>query len=121
MVRKTERSSGGHLGGGAPAPMYANPASLPDISKTRRRTRQGIFGGRIPEPHTMLSKTWRRCLEPASQPPMKTVEYVRVSTDKQADQGVSLDAQAEKIRAVAVVQGPSCWTSSSMAANLARA
>src|SRR5580693_3587661 len=36
---------------------------------------------------------------------MKTVGYVRVSTDKQADQGVSLDAQAEKIRAMAVVHG----------------
>ncbi len=31
--------------------------------------------------------------------------YIRVSTDKQADRGVSLDAQAEKIRAMAVVQG----------------
>src|SRR6201997_3650156 len=36
-------------------------------------------------------------------PLMKTVGYVRVSTDKQADRGVSLDAQAEKIRAMAVV------------------
>ena len=34
---------------------------------------------------------------------MKTVGYVRVSTDKQADHGVSLEAQAEKIRAMAVV------------------
>ncbi len=36
---------------------------------------------------------------------MKTIGYVRVSTDKQADRGVSLDAQAEKIRAMAVVHG----------------
>lgn len=33
---------------------------------------------------------------------MKTIGYVRVSTDKQADRGVSLEAQAEKIRAMAV-------------------
>lgn len=31
--------------------------------------------------------------------------YVRVSTDKQADKGCSLDAQLTKIRAMAVVQG----------------
>src|SRR5271168_2275515 len=34
---------------------------------------------------------------------MKALGYVRVSTDKQADRGVSLEAQAEKIRAMAVV------------------
>ena len=34
---------------------------------------------------------------------MRAVGYVRVSTDKQADRGVSLEAQAEKIRAMAVV------------------
>ena len=34
---------------------------------------------------------------------MKAIGYVRVSTDKQADRGVSLDAQSEKIRAMAVV------------------
>ena len=33
------------------------------------------------------------------------VGYVRVSTDKQADKGISLEAQAEKIRAMALVQG----------------
>jgi len=36
---------------------------------------------------------------------MKAIGYVRVSTDKQADFGVSLEAQAEKVRAMAVVQG----------------
>jgi site-specific DNA recombinase len=36
---------------------------------------------------------------------MKAIGYVRVSTEKQADFGVSLDAQAEKVRAMAVVQG----------------
>jgi len=36
---------------------------------------------------------------------LKAVGYTRVSTDKQADKGVSLDAQLEKIRAMAVVQG----------------
>lgn len=34
---------------------------------------------------------------------MKAIGYARVSTDKQADRGVSLDAQAEKIRAIGVV------------------
>ena len=36
---------------------------------------------------------------------MKTVGYVRVSTDKQAERGISLEAQAEKIRPMALVQG----------------
>ncbi len=36
---------------------------------------------------------------------MKTIGYARVSTDKQADRGISLEAQAEKIRAMTVVQG----------------
>jgi DNA invertase Pin-like site-specific DNA recombinase len=34
---------------------------------------------------------------------MKSIGYVRVSTEKQADFGVSLEAQAEKVRAMAVV------------------
>ena len=34
---------------------------------------------------------------------MKGLGYVRVSTDQQAERGVSLEAQAEKIRAMAVV------------------
>lgn len=36
---------------------------------------------------------------------MKAIGYVRVSTEKQADFGVSLEAQSEKGRAMAVVQG----------------
>jgi site-specific DNA recombinase len=36
---------------------------------------------------------------------MTAIGYVRVSTDKQAGQGVSLEAQAGKIRAMAVVHG----------------
>src|SRR6202011_3931285 len=34
---------------------------------------------------------------------MRAIGYVRVSTDKQAEQGVSLEAQSEKIRAMALV------------------
>lgn len=36
---------------------------------------------------------------------MKAIGYVRVSTDRQADKGVSLEAQEAKIRAMATVQG----------------
>ena len=36
---------------------------------------------------------------------MITIGYVRVSTDKQVERGISLEAQAEKIRAMALVQG----------------
>ena len=36
---------------------------------------------------------------------MKAIGYVRVSTEKQADFCVSLEAQSEKVRAMAVVQG----------------
>jgi site-specific DNA recombinase len=36
---------------------------------------------------------------------MQAIGYVRVSTDKQAEQGVSLEAQEAKIRAMATVQG----------------
>ena len=36
---------------------------------------------------------------------MRAMGYARVSTDKQADQGVSLEAQEAKIRAMATVQG----------------
>lgn len=36
---------------------------------------------------------------------MKTVGYVRVSTDHQAELGVSLEAQEAKIRAMATVRG----------------
>lgn len=35
---------------------------------------------------------------------MKAIGYARVSTDKQAEQGVSLEAQEAKIRAMATVQ-----------------
>lgn len=36
---------------------------------------------------------------------MIAIGYVRVSTDRQAEQGVSLEAQEAKIRAMATVQG----------------
>jgi DNA invertase Pin-like site-specific DNA recombinase len=36
---------------------------------------------------------------------MKAIGYVRVSTDRQAEQGVSLEAQEAKIRAMATLQG----------------
>ena len=36
---------------------------------------------------------------------MQAVGYVRVSTERQADQGVSRDAQDAKVRAMATVQG----------------
>jgi DNA invertase Pin-like site-specific DNA recombinase len=36
---------------------------------------------------------------------MKAIGYVRVSTDRQAEQGVSLEAQGAKVRAMATVQG----------------
>jgi DNA invertase Pin-like site-specific DNA recombinase len=36
---------------------------------------------------------------------MLTIVYVRVSTDRQAEHGVSLEAQEAKIRAMATVQG----------------
>lgn len=36
---------------------------------------------------------------------MKALGYIRVSTDKQADFGVSLEAQTAKVRAMALVQG----------------
>jgi site-specific DNA recombinase len=36
---------------------------------------------------------------------LAAVGYVRVSTERQADTGVSLEAQTEKVRAMAVVQG----------------
>jgi site-specific DNA recombinase len=36
---------------------------------------------------------------------MITIGYVRVSTGRQVERGCSLEAQAEKIRAMALVQG----------------
>ena len=48
---------------------------------------------------------------------MKAIGYVRVSTEKQADFGVSLEAQAEKVRAMAVVQGAELVKSSLTRAN----
>ena len=36
---------------------------------------------------------------------MRAIGYIRVSTDKQADRGVSLEVQSEKVRAMAVVHG----------------
>src|ERR1035441_4062759 len=44
-------------------------------------------------------------MTPTQQAPIKAVGYSRVSTEQQADHGVSLEAQLEKIKAMAVVQG----------------
>lgn len=52
---------------------------------------------------------------------MKTVGYVRASTDKQADGGVSLEAQSEKIRAMAVVHNAELLEIIQMAASPRRA
>jgi site-specific DNA recombinase len=41
----------------------------------------------------------------AAAPAPRAIGYIRVSTDRQSEHGVSLDAQAEKIRAMATVQG----------------
>ena len=41
--------------------------------------------------------------QPRTLTVIRTIGYVRVSTNKQAEQGVSLEAQAEKIRAMALV------------------
>src|SRR5215467_15201724 len=36
---------------------------------------------------------------------MKAIGYIRVSTDQQAERGISLAAQRERVRAMATVQG----------------
>jgi hypothetical protein len=43
---------------------------------------------------------------------MKAIVYVRVSTDRQAELGVSLEDQEAKIRAMATVQGAGLFESS---------
>ena len=54
----------------------------------------------------MLMKPLHRVhLSRANMSVMKAVGYCRVSTDKQADHGVSLEAQRAKIQAMAVVHG----------------
>jgi site-specific DNA recombinase len=46
----------------------------------------------------------RTGLEHAARP-LRAIGYVRVSTERQAGEGVSLEAQAAKVRAMATVQG----------------
>ena len=69
-------------------------------------------GGATPQPVLLLSRrrypdnlrpayfVWSNFFENMKT---KGIGYVRVSTDKQADRGVSLEAQVEKIRAMATV------------------
>jgi site-specific DNA recombinase len=51
--------------------------------------------------HKVLDLCYHKCYALR----MGAIGYARVSTDKQADFGVSLEVQTEKIRAMAVVQG----------------
>ena len=62
------------------------------ISPVLRESLDLIFGLDVP-PHIINAVS------------MLTIGYVRVSTDRQAEQGVSLEAQEAKIRAMATVQG----------------
>jgi site-specific DNA recombinase len=50
-------------------------------------------------------ETQQACM---GSPTLKVIAYVRVSTNEQAENGVSLDAQAEKIQGYCTLNGWHC-------------
>src|ERR1700733_330591 len=81
--------------------MRSGSPFLPSPSGGRPLRFVGVSMCIIMSYHKMLDLCYHKCYSLL----MKAIGYVRVSTEKQADFGVSLEAQAEKVRAMAVVQG----------------
>src|SRR5215831_9093264 len=73
-----------------------------------------VASAKLPITHPRIARdsccvAWKSCystdMTSTAPTPPRAIGYVRVSTDQQADFGVSLEAQTAKIRAMAIVQG----------------